>query len=323
MLMEKLSKTLGFTLLFLAFAPFSFPSLTGTFLQLDGSNLPWREEEWRKELSYMKQIGMDTLIIASVAFDSASFYTSRFLSKFQQLGTNDPIETLLSLSDKMRIDVYLGLYSWNWEGKGSEEDFGNFAELNIKVAKELYSLYSKHPSFKGWYILSWELGNAPPIENVAVRAYKRVIDFLRKLNPKKKIIIAPYFTLDISPEKLGEGWRKLLPFLKIDILALQDGVGCDRGIKPEHIPSYFSSMKKACEENKVEFWGDLEIFDIPAGWKPAKMERIREQIEKMKPFVKKIVVWEFNHYMSPLKGEEQRKLYEEYKDFYQKEVERR
>lgn len=82
-------------------------------------------------------------------------------------------------------------------------------------------------------------------------------------------------------------------------------------------------MKKACEENKVEFWGDLEIFDIPAGWKPAKIERIREQIEKMKPFVKKIVVWEFNHYMSPLKGGEQRKLYEEYKDFYQKEVERR
>ena len=316
--MEKLSKTLGFTLLFLAFAPFSFPSLTGTFLQLDGSNLPWREEEWRKELSYMKQIGMDTLIIASVAFDSTSFYPSRFLSKFQQLGTNDPIETLLSLSDKMRIDVYLGLYSWNWEGKGSEEDFGNFAELNIKVAKELYSLYSKHPSFKGWYILSWELGNAPPIGNVDVRAYKRVVDFLRKLNPKKKIIIAPYFTLDISFEKLGEGWRKLLPFLKIDILALQDGVGCDRGIKPEHIPSYFSSMKKACEENKVEFWGDLEIFDIPSGWKPAKIERIREQIEKMKPFVKKIVVWEFNHYMSPLKGGEQRKLYEEYKKFLSK-----
>ena len=321
--MEKLSKTFGFTLLFLAFAPFSFSSLTGTFLQLDGSNLPWREEEWRKELSYMRQIGMDTLIIASVAFDSTSFYPSRFLSKFQQLGTNDPVETLLSLSDKMRIDVHLGLYSWNWEGKGSEENFENFAELNIKVAKELYSLYSKHPSFKGWYILSWELGNAPPIGNVDVRAYKRVVDFLRKLNPKKKIIIAPYFTLDISPEKLGEGWRKLLPFLKIDILALQDGVGCDRGIKPAHIPSYFSSMKKACEENKVEFWGDLEIFDIPAGWKPAKMERIREQIEKMKPFVKKIVVWEFNHYMSSLKGEEQRKLYEEYKDFYQKEVERR
>jgi hypothetical protein len=323
MLIEKTRKTLGFTFLFLAFAPFSFPSLTGTFLQLDGSNLPWREEEWRKELSYMKQIGMDTLIIGSVAFDSTSFYPSRFLSKFQQLGTKDPVETLLSLSDKMRIDVYLGLYSWNWEGKGSEEDFENFAELNIKVAKELYSLYSKHPSFKGWYILSWELGNVPPIDNVDVKAYKRVVDFLRKLNPKKKIIIAPYFTLDISPEKLGEGWRKLFPVLKIDILALQDGVGCDRGIKPEHIPSYFSSMKKACEENKVEFWGDLEIFDIPAGWKPAKIERIREQIEKMKPFVKKIVVWEFNHYMSPLRGEEQRKLYEEYKNFYHKEVERR
>lgn len=294
---------------------YSFP-LSGSFLQLDGSNLPWKEEEWRKELYYMKALKMDTLIIGYVASDSYSFYSSRLFPLFPNCGTKDPVNTLLSLSDKLKIDVYLGLYAWDWKGKGSETDFQEFAEINIKIAKELHRLYSKHPSFKGWYILSWEIGNAPPPENIAVKAYIKVISALRVLDNRKKIMIAPYFTLDISPQRFEEGWRKLLSVMKVDIVALQDGVGCDRGIKPEDVPSYFEAMKRACEANEVELWGDLEVFDILAGWKPSNIERIKEQIEKIHPFVKKIVIWEFNHYMSPLKGEEQSKLYQDYKKLF-------
>jgi len=262
----------------------------------------------------MKAIKMDTLIIGYVASDSHSFYPSRFLSPFKPSGTNDPVGTLLSLADKLKMDVYLGLYAWDWKNKGSEADFQEFADVNIKVAKELYHLYSKHPSFKGWYILTWEIGNAPSPDNVAVKAYTKVISSLRGLDSKKKIMIAPYFTLDFSPQDLEKGWKKLLETMKVDIVAFQDGVGCDRGIKPEDVPPYFEAMKRACDANKVELWGDLEVFDILAGWKPAKIERIKEQMEKMSPFVKKIVIWEFNHYLSPLKGEEQRKLYDDYKN---------
>ncbi|MGC9003366.1 MAG: DUF4434 domain-containing protein [bacterium] len=318
---KELAGILTFLLFSYTLPSWGFLAITGSFLQLDGSNLSWKETEWRKELSYMKSLGMDTLIIAYVAWDSTSFYPSRFLSQFKSCGIRDTIETLLSLSDREKIDVYLGLYNWDWKGKGSEEDFKDFAELNIKVAKELHRLYSKHPSFKGWYILSWELGNAPPPENPAVKAYIKVADFLRRIDKKRKIVIAPYFTLDITPKELEEGWLKLLEILKVDILALQDGVGCDRGIKPEDIPSYFSAMKKAVKLRNVELWGDLEVFDILAGWKPAEIGRVKKQIEKMSPFVKKIVIWEFNHYMSPLKGSEQRKLYEDYKKLL-KEVRR-
>lgn len=261
----------------------------------------------------MKTIKMDTLIIGYVASDSSAFYPSRFLTPFQPWGTDDPVGTLLSLADKFKIDVYLGLYAWNWENRGSEADFEEFAERNIKVAKELYHLYSKHPSFRGWYVLSWEIGNAPPPENIAVKAYIKVVSFLRRLNPKKKVIIAPYFTLDVSPERMEEGWRKLLEVMKVDIVALQDGVGCDRGIRAEDIPPYFEAMRRACDAHRVELWGDLEVFDILAGWKPAKIERIKSQMERMSPFVRKIVIFEFNHYMSPLKGEEQRKLYDDYR----------
>lgn len=261
----------------------------------------------------MKAIKMDTLIIGYSAADSYSFYPSRFLSLFPNCGTKDPIGVLLSLGDKLKMDVYLGLYAWDWRNRWSEADFQEFADLNIKVAKELHHLYSKHPSFKGWYILSWEIGNAPPPENVGVKAYIKVISALRGLDARKRITIAPYFTLDISPQELEEGWEKLLKVMKVDIMAFQDGVGCDRGIKAEDIPPYFEAMKRACDANKVELWGDLEIFDIPAGWKPAKIERIKEQVERMSPLVKKIVIFEFNHYLSPLKGEEQMKLYYDYK----------
>jgi len=261
----------------------------------------------------MKALKMDTLIIGFVASDSYAFYPSRFLSFFPNCGTKDPVGTILSLGDKLGMNIYLGLYAWDWKGRGEEGDFQEFADRNVKVARELHHLYSEHPSFKGWYILSWEIGNAPTPDNIGVKAYLKVISGLRSLDKRKRIIIAPYFTLDISPEKLEEGWKRLLGVMKVDVLALQDGVGCDRGIRPSDVPPYFQAMKRACEANKVEFWGDLEVFDILAGWKPANIERVKEQIERMSPFVKKIVIWEFNHYMSPLKGEEQAKLYDDYK----------
>lgn len=287
--------------------------LSGSFLQIDGGNAPWSEEDWRKELSYMKALGMDTLIIGAVAWDSYAFYPSRLLSYYREAGTKDVVGTLLKLADELKMKVFLGLYAWNWEGKGSEGDFEEFTQRNINVAKELQNLYGREPSFEGWYLLTWEIGNAPPPDNVGVKAYIKVINALRRLTPKKKLLIAPYFTLDISPQDFKKGWSTLLSHLKVDIIALQDGVGCERGITPEKAEPYFQALREVCGQKGVSLWADLEIFDIPAGWKPAPLPRIFSQINALSPYVDKIVVFEFNHYMSPLRSDEAKRLFEGYR----------
>jgi hypothetical protein len=62
----------------------------------------------------------------------------------------------------------------------------------------------------------------------------------------------------------------------------------------------------------VKFWSDLEVFDI-RDWSPAPAERIISQAKTVTPYVEKIVIWEFNHYMSPHRWEKGEKLYEDYR----------
>lgn len=275
------------------------PDLHGTFLQFDRSNLVWSKQHWEAEFKAMKGLGMKTLIIVAVAQDGYAFYRSSQYPLWQKCGTYDPLETLLKLAKNFGIQVFVGLYAWDWK-KGS--DFDEYVQKCIAVADEVWQRYGRHKAFFGWYVLSWEIGNAPPTDNIGVQAYKKVISHLRRLTPKHPILISPYFTLAITPQEFGEGWQKLLAVLKPDIVALQDGVGCGRNLTSQNIRPYFAALKEACDRHGVRLWSDLEIFDIPSGWKPAPLDRIAEQFVAVRDLVERVVVFEFNHYLSPIRG---------------------
>jgi hypothetical protein len=116
--------------------------------------------------------------------------------------------------------------------------------------------------------------------------------------------MSPYFTLDITPAAFEEGWRAMLPAIKPDIVALQDGVGCDRKLAPDNTGPYFEALARACKDCKVRFWGNVETFDQPAGWKTAKPERVMKQIATVSPHCEKLITWEYNHYISPVSARE-------------------
>ena len=274
--------------------------LRGTFLQLDGANLSWTDAQWEQEIRAMKKLGMDTLIICATAQDTYAFCRLSEYPLWAKCGTDDPLQALLDLSQKHGIKVYVGLYAWGWEKQGTA-DFAEFARRCIVISDEVWHRYGKHPAFVGWYVLNWEMGNVPDENNVAVKAYRRVVPHLRCLSPKMPIITAPYFTIDCDPATFESGWRKLLPLLDVDILSMQDGVGCGRNLTPENVKPYFEGMMRACKDSGVEFWADVEIFDSVPEWKPAQVERVVRQMESVSPYVEKIVVFEFNHYYSPVR----------------------
>jgi hypothetical protein len=273
----------------------------GSFLQLDGGNLAWTEKEWKAELGSMKKLGMDTLIITAVEQNNTSFYRSGKYPRFEKTGTEDPLVTLLSLAQKLDMKVFSGLCAWDWK-RMKADDSGEFARRCLAVADEVWGRYGTSKAFAGWYALTWEVGNVADERNACVKAYMKVIPHLRELSPKLPILTAPYFTLDVTPQAFEDGWRKLLPALKVDIVALQDGVGCGRKLTPANVAPYFEGMKRACDSAGVRFWADVEVFDVPSGWKPAPTERIVRQMEAISPHVERIVFFEYNHYLSPLKG---------------------
>lgn len=286
------------------------PDWHGTFLQLGRSNLVWSEKQWADELRAMKALGMETIIISAVAHDEYAFYRSSRFPLWQECGTDDPLSTLLKLAEEEGIQVFVGLYSWDWQRGG---EFDEFAKRCLAVADEVWQRYGKHKAFVGWYLLSWEIENAPHEENIVVQAYRKVIAHLRSLTPKHPILIAPYFTLAITPQAFGEGWQKLLSVLKPDIVALQDGVGCERNLTPQNIRPYFAALKEACDRHGVRLWSDLEVFDIPSGWQPAPLDRIFAQYVAVRDLVERVVIFEFNHYLSPVQGGKAGELYNQWR----------
>lgn len=276
--------------------------IAGTFIQLDAGNLSYTADQWRSEFKAMKSLGINTLIIGEVARQDHAFCRIKSYPLFAKCGTSDPLKAVLDIAKDSRVKVYVGLYQWDWKNRQEPKEFEEFARRCNEVADEVWAEYGKHPAFAGWYVLGWEIGNAPAVDNVGVKTYTTVVGHLRKLSGKLPIIAAPYFTLDITPEDFEQGWKKLLPALGVDIIALQDGVGCDRKITTEDARPYFQAMRRVCHSANVAPWADVEVFDQAAGWKPADTPRVMLQLWTVSPYVEKIVIWEFNHYLSPNRG---------------------
>jgi hypothetical protein len=275
--------------------------ITGTFIQLDSGNLAYSKEQWRAEFEAMRKLGCDTLIIGELARTDHAFCKLSKYPIYAKSGTPDPFKAILDTARDFGFRVYAGTYGWNWKEYGPEH-FEEYALKCREIATEVWRRYGKHPAFAGWYPMGWEIGNVPPPDHAGVKALNAVTPLLREMSPKLPILIAPYFTFDVTPEQFESGWKKLLATVDVDIVALQDGVGCDRKIKPESAKPYFRAMLSACRSANVIPWADVEVFDQPAGWKPAQPDRVVEQLRSVSPFVEKIVIWEFNHYLSPNRG---------------------
>lgn len=275
------------------------PDLHGTFLQLEAGNLKWTFEQWEREFQAMKAIGMRAIIIQHIVHEQTAFYCSKLFPLFQPFGTDDPLMTLLSLADKYGFSVWIGL------------DASSDVKRNIDIAHEVRKQYDKFwRVIEGWYVFGayGEIINAPPPNDPIVQAYAQVIPELKRIAPSP-VMIAPAFTLDVTPEQLAQGWEQLFKIFRPDVMAIQDGVGCGRNLTPKNIRHYFEVLKFVCNRNKVRLWSDLEIFDIPIGWLPAPIDRITAQFASIRDLVERIVIFEFNHYLSPVRSGYSPRLY--------------
>lgn len=290
--------------------------LTGSFLQLDETNLGWPESKWRTELKTMAQMGMDTQIIqACVSETDGAFYASDRFKQWKGFGTKDPVGTLFELSEPLGIKIYLGLNDYDiWQENGVwAEHLRKMIDKSKPVADELAQRYAKRKAFAGWYITQ-EFYDWTDPEAKLFDAYRELSDYCHQITPGKPVLYAPYFTKDsLNEEACRKGWNELLPKIRADIIALQDGVGCDRGLTPENIIPAYRTVSKVCREHHVQFWSDLEIFDTVADdWKPTAATRVLAQAKAVSPYVQKIVVYDYNHQMSTLRGQDEQKLYQDY-----------
>ncbi|MCK4307482.1 DUF4434 domain-containing protein [candidate division WOR-3 bacterium] len=320
--------------------------IEGSFLQFDNETIQWKKSEWDMELAYMKDIGMNELIIQGTVLeirDTADpwhvFWDSAYYPStlFPKMVVFDLIDTILSACDEQGIKVYLGLLWYNIFPYWLPQADSDYTYKCIAIAHELVdSGYTSHPSFQGWYI-PYEFSNW--IEdslriyhlNLMSPYWKMIADTCHFLSPKP-VLISPYF----EPENLNtfEMWCDTFATKcsewGIDAVAFQDGIGVYR-IQLNEIPTYFSRIDTAFQNTGVAFWSTLETFDttiIPQDtiFIAEDIDTVIRQIEIESPYVEKIVCFEFNHYMSPVRtiksweNLEHRlmapKLYDDYKEHF-------
>jgi hypothetical protein len=153
--------------------------ITGTFLDEISHDIPhqnWGRQEWEQDFQYMKDIGIDTVILIRCGYKKWLTYPSEFLMEEENCfrPQTDLVDMFLDLAESFNMSFYFGLYD---SGKywWKNQDFKKEAELNIQIIDEVGKLYSHRKAFKGWY-LSQEIS----------RKSKGAIDLYQQLGERCK-----------------------------------------------------------------------------------------------------------------------------------------
>ncbi|MCX7018094.1 MAG: DUF4434 domain-containing protein [bacterium] len=276
----------------------------------------------QKELGYMHEIGMDTIVITTGIGDKVCYPSS----VLRHAAKSDLLDMLLRQAGSLGMSVFVGLPSLlvDWM-IATDEELDRVCSTTRQLAAELAANYGGHKSFHGWY-LSYELCNVF-IENrsdprILPAWIGRLRTICKDVAPDKPVMIAPYFTSTMPLERFEALWDMVMDQTKVDILAMQDGVGIYGGDRLAEVDAHFSILRKLCDRRMVSLWADLEIFQQISGipfdqkpWSaiPASVDRLTEQIMALSCHVRKIVMFCFSSYMSPAASQSASMLFDAYK----------
>lgn len=216
--------------------------------------------------------------------------------------------------------------------------------MSVELIDDIWNKYANQEvvyPIAGWYIAS-EVDNfnfrAIEKQNILSKQYKRIANYAHE-KTNLPIMISPFFNRALGklfgPRKWYKMWINILNQAPIDILALQDGIGCirepriiadiDRKYAIRNVGKWFSAMKDAIKKagGKTEFWSDIETFTeyIVEGksyFKPAPLERILKQIEVESQYVTKITSFSFQAYQDYDVNDE---LFKQYQNYIKNEIE--
>ncbi len=294
-------------------------TVTGAFLQLNATNSKAGQAYWNRQIVGMKKLGMDTAIIQYVAYDRFYHYPTKI--KGMVPAKDDVIMQILNAARERKLKIFLGLQMDGsfWKQKF---DLQKRISLNIATMNELHQRYGSHAALGGWYIPE-EIDN-----ETASRDYEQeLLDYLARLTararefPKLPVMISPFFSKNVTPHIYAKWWdEKVLPQIKIDIVALQDGVGTHR-VSLSDIKPVYSELAPVMKRHGVQFWANIEAFDQTAGWpindnpwaaKPVSFQRFIRQENITAPFTSKTILFEYTQYMDPVSSLRAKLLFNAY-----------
>jgi hypothetical protein len=251
------------------------------------------KEQWRRKIFEMKEIGMEYLVLMSVASGDKAFYPSKLAPKFQ-LGCDDPVEAVLSAADECGIKFFVSNDFWGNLNAYEMMLDKEVQKKRFQSMEELTARYAHHTSFYGWYFPN-EAQLQPYFIDACVDYVNKCAEVAQSLTPNCVNLIAPYF---IKEAKFDDYFVSQLEKMNIDIIAYQDGVGVNH-TQLEDSARFFEILYKAHEKaSRARLWADMELFYFEKGDRgnllPADFnKRIIKQMENISPYVDKILCYQY------------------------------
>jgi len=287
--------------------------IKGTFLDEISHDIPhqnWGLEEWDKDFGYMKEAGIDTVILIRCGYRRWQTFPSQVLTSMEGCYTPpvDLVEMYLKLSEKWGMKFYFGLYDSGkyWDAGDYEKE----AEINRLVIDEVWEKYGHYKAFAGWYI-SQECSRKT---GSIIDLYAGLGRYCKKVSGGLPTMISPYIdgNKNISQytavTSKGESvtladheqeWDQIFAGIQgaVDIVAFQDG-----HVEFDQLTEFLSVNKRLADKYGLQCWTNSETFDrdMPIKFLPIKWEKLLLKLQMaQKAGYSNAVTFEFSHFMSP------------------------
>lgn len=311
------------------------PAFTGTFLQSWYSST-WDDERWEAEVEYMKDAGIEYLILQDTAEKASrtagsgwTVYYNSSLDEFSGAAfCPDVIEAALRHCSGSGIKVLVGLSMFDdfWTEGAITSQYTKVCSTAADMAEEIYGLYYAQYSdcFGGWYF-------APEVNNMLIcqlnvlgicNGINIVINRLNSIDASLPLALSPFNSDYLSLGALDSliDWVELLQLTNLrdgDIFAPQDAVGA-KWTQEDNLRRNWEIYRAAVDgcSADVKLWANCEnfessiensfgsgIFTRPetenTEMVTATLDRFVTQLKIASEYCDNIITFSYNHYFSP------------------------
>lgn len=241
-----------------------------------------------------------------------------------------PLDRAVAAADTIGIDLCIGLSlrkSW-WQTEYFRTPYmQEELERNRQLATRLYPLLRGHRAFYGWYIpheitdIGIESGDGAEVRSF----FRGLTTHLNDIDPLKPILASGYTDRDRAQlVHFVTWWTMFLQDAGIDVLVFQDGAGLARKAPWTDIAQWIDALNSVVNEVGGNLWLVGELFSQTHGQpiddkgfqaESADFGRVRQQLDLLSKFKKRILAYSYFDYMRPSANPAAAALFDEYVRF--------